>query len=119
MYPDRVCPVCGETFTPTKKNQVYDKAYCRTKASRARHKSEIAPLDGTGMLDEIRKYDAETARDIEAIALKAGKQIAEDILFVCYRAMQRTARRLALTEAEELIAQGAIKAKKRRGRKNT
>lgn len=116
MYPDRVCPECGKTFTPTKKNQVYDTAYCRTKASRQRRKGELAPFDRAGMLDEIRKYDAETARDIEMLAMKAGKQMAEDVLVVAWRAMHRAALRLALTDTQGLIEQAAVKVKKQRGR---
>lgn len=119
MSDERVCPTCGKHFVPATKSQVYDTDYCRVKAYRQRHKKDqqLAPLDGTGMLDEIRRLDPETARDIEALALKAGKKMAEDILFVCWRAMQRGARRLALTDAESLIEEGAIKVKKRRAHK--
>ena len=94
VYPDKVCPVCGETFTPRHKRQIYDKDYCRVKASRERRRRE-APLDKDGLLTEIRKLDAETANDIEKIAEKAGNQIAEHILLVCWRAMHRMALRNA------------------------
>lgn len=120
MSEDRVCPTCGKHFIPATKNQVYHSDYCRVKAYRQRQKQspELAPLDGSGMLDEIRRLDPETARDIEMLATKAGKQLAEDILFVCWRAMQRGARRLALTDAQSLIEEGALKVKKRRAHKS-
>lgn len=116
MPDERICPTCGKHFIPTKKNQRYDTAYCRVKAHRQRQKEspELAPLDRTGMLEEIRKLDAETARDIEQLAIRAGNKMAEDVLWVCYRAMQRTSRRLALADAEQLIEEAAIRVKRRK-----
>lgn len=111
VYEDRICPECGITFTPTKKNQIYHSHYCRTKANRKRHKGDDEPLDATGLLDEIRKVDTETAADIEDIAKRAGLQIAEEILLVCWRAMNRSAIRHA---KQILIEDGQISPKKRR-----
>ena len=111
---DRLCPVCGLTFTPTKKKQVYDRAECRVKAYRQRHKGEAAPIDSTGMLDEIRKFDVEIAHEIEEVARTAGLAFAERILWICYRAINRgVERKMAarLIEAEAL--------KKRKPRKTT
>lgn len=118
MYPDRTCPICGETFTPKKASQIYDKDYCRTKASRQRQKAAEQPLDKTGMLDEMRRRDPETAKDIERLALRAGLELSQEILLVCWRAMNRAAVQLSheqriLTE-NRLIESGRIAPRKQR-----
>ena len=108
---DRVCPVCGVTFTPKHKRQIYHSDYCRVKASRERRKGLEAPLDATGLLDEIRKVDAEIAHDIEDVAKRAGLAFAEEILLICYRAMNRAGYRYA---KQVLIEAGEIKPVKRK-----
>lgn len=113
-YVDRICPVCGVTFTPTKNRQIYHAAECRVKAYRRRHKADVKPLDTTGLLDEIRRYDPQAALDIEDIAKRAGLQIAEQILLVGWRLMNNA----AIRKAEDvLIASGQVKPKKSRSAK--
>jgi len=111
VYPDRVCPVCGLTFTPKSKRQVYDRVNCRVKAHNQRHKVDIEPLDATGLLDEIRRVDAEIAIEIEEIAKAAGIQIAERMLLVCWKALNRGAIRQAKAV---LIEAGEVRPVKRR-----
>ena len=115
---NRVCPVCGNAFTTTRLSQVYDKDYCRTKASRERRKTDAPPVDQSGMLDEMRRLDPETARDIQRVATLAGTKIAEEVLLICWRAMNRAARRLNHEERilaeNRLISSGSIAPKKRR-----
>lgn len=113
-YPERICPVCGLTFKPTTRDQVYDSAKCRAKAHYEAHKADAPQLDQTGLLDEIRRVDAEVASDIEDIAKRAGIQIAEQVLLVCWRAMNRAAVRQAQAV---LIEAGQVKPKKRRAPK--
>ena len=116
MYPDRVCPECGLTFTPKTKTQVYHSASCRVKANRKLHKGDELPIDRSGLLDEIRRSDPETAHDIEDIAKRAGLAFAEEILLVCYRAMNRAALRHAKAV---LIESGEVKLAKRKPRKKS
>jgi len=115
---NRVCPVCGNAFTTTRLSQIYDKDYCRTKASRERRKADAPPLDQTGMLDEMRRLDPETARDIQRVATLAGTKIAEEVLLICWRAMNRAARRLnheeRLQAETRLIASGQLAPKRKR-----
>ena len=118
MFEIRTCPICGEAFTPKKASQIYDKDYCRTKASRARRKADAAPVDQTGMLDEMRRLDPETARDIQRVATLAGTKVAEEVLLICWRAMNRAARRLnheeRLLAENRLISSGSIAPRKER-----
>jgi len=114
MSEDRVCPTCRKHFIPATKNQVYDTDYCRVKAYRQRHKGEAAPIDSTGMLDEIRKFDVEIAHEIEEVARTAGLAFAERILWICYRAINRGVERKMAARLIEAEAP-----KKRKPRKTT
>jgi alkylhydroperoxidase family enzyme len=116
-YPDRVCPECGLSFTPTTKRQVYHSAYCRVKANRKLHRGDEQPIDRSGLLDEIRRSDPETAKDIEDIAKRAGLAFAEEILLVCYRAMNRAALRHAKAVLIESGEVRPVKAKQRKAAK--
>lgn len=115
-YSDRVCPVCGLTFKPATKGQVYDSARCRAKAHYHAHKGDVPALDTTGLLDEIRRYDPQAALDIEDIARRAGVQIAEEVLLVGWRLMNNAAIRKVQAV---LIEDGQVRPKKRRTRKIT
>lgn len=118
VYEDRVCPTCGTTFTPNTKNQVYDKATCRVKAHRSRKEVKLAPIGSAELLLEIQRVDPETGRDIERLATKAGNQIAEEVLLVCWRAMNRAAWRHARDAIkQDLIASGEVREVKRRSKK--
>ncbi len=116
-FQPRACPVCGETFIPKKASQIYDRAYCRTVASRQRRKADVL-IDEKSILDEMRRLDPEIAQDIQRLAVLAGKQIAEEILVICWRAMNRAARRLNHEERilaeNRLITSGRIAPKKKR-----
>lgn len=119
-YPERKCPVCGSMFKPTKASQVYDKAYCRTVASRQRRKVDIPEIEQNKMLMEMRIRDPEIADDIERVAKLVGIQVAEEVLTICWRAMNRAARRLNHEERimaeNRLIEAGKLAPKKKRSK---
>lgn len=118
MFDRRTCPICGETFTPKKASQIYDKDYCRTKASRARRKADIPEIDQKAILAEMRRLDPEVAEDIERVAKLVGLKVAEEVLVICWRAMNRAARRLNHEERilaeNRLITSGSIAPRKRK-----
>lgn len=90
MYPDRVCPECGSTFTPTKKNQIYDRAYCRTKASRKRQKSspEVS-IAIASIYAEMEKDYPMVTYSIYQLAKKIGQAASEEVLVVAFQAIKQ------------------------------
>lgn len=115
-YPDRVCPVCEKTFTPTTKRQIYDTTICRVKANRDLHKGVEQRLKNpkpelTFMLERIRQADPENAHNLELLAVKAGQQLAEEMIFIGYQLLERGG---YLHAKRILIESGEVTAKKKR-----
>lgn len=116
VYADRICPVCNKTFTPKTKRQIYDKATCRVRANREQHKGleeriKAAPPEIAYMLETIRQVDPENAHNLEKLAIKAGKQLAEEMIFIGYQLLERGG---YLHTKRILIEAGVIKATKRK-----
>lgn len=89
-YPDRVCPVCGETFTPKTKRQIYDRDYCRLKAHRQSHKSspEVS-IAISGMYSEMERDYPMVAYTASQLAKKIGQAAAEEVFLVAYQAAKQ------------------------------
>lgn len=110
-YPDRVCPVCGLTFTPNHKRQIYDKAVCRVKANRESKKDVAQPVETNWMLEQIRRIDAESAFDLEQVAKEVGLKYAEKMILIGYR----LANRGAIVQAKNVLLEaGEVKPKRKR-----
>lgn len=113
-YPERVCPVCGLSFIPTTKRQIYDRAYCRVKANREQKKGIEQPMEVNWMLEEIRRIDAVAAGDLEQLAKELGLAYANKFIGLAYRLVNRG----GIVQARNvLIEAGQIKATKPRSRK--
>lgn len=112
-YPDRVCPVCGLTFTPKHKRQIYDRDYCRVKANRESKKDVSQPVETNWMLEQIRRIDAESAFDLEQVAKEVGLKYAEKMILIGYR----LANRGAIVQAKNvLIEAGEVAPKRKRSK---
>lgn len=110
-YPERVCPVCGLSFKPNTKRQIYDRDYCRVKANRESKKGVEAPVEVNWMLEQIRRIDAESALDLEQVAKEVGFKYAEKMILIGYR----LANRGAIVQAKNvLIESGEITAKRKK-----
>ena len=110
-YPDRVCPVCGLTFTPKHKRQIYDRDYCRVKANREQHKGIEQPPEVNWMLEEIRRIDAVAAGDLEQLAKELGLAYANKYIGLAYRLVNRG----GIVQARNvLIEAGEVTPKKKR-----
>lgn len=115
MYPDRVCPTCGITFTPKHKRQLYHSDYCRVKANRERKKGIEQPEEINWMLDEIRRIDAVAAADLEQLAKELGLAYANKYISLGYRLMNRG----GIVQAKNVLLQaGEITEKKKRKPRN-
>lgn len=113
--PDRVCPVCGLTFAPNKPKQIYDRAECRVKAHRERHKGaglEAQP-EANWMLEQIRRVDPQNALELEQVAKEVGLKYAERMILIGWQLMNRG----AIVQAKNvLIEAGEVKPKTRRAK---
>jgi hypothetical protein len=117
-YPTRICPTCGQGFTPTAKRQVYCKTYCRTKAYHAAKKGQPVAKpesDELGfMMDEIRRIDAVAAADLMQMATMLATAQAQKLVATAYRLMNRG----GYVQAKNvLIEAGVIAPTKPRSRK--
>lgn len=109
-YADRICPVCGLTFTPKTKRQIYHSDYCRVKASRERKKNVDVPVEINWMLEQIRRIDPESALDLEQVAKEVGLKYAEKMILIGYR----LANRGAIVQAKNvLIEAGEVKPRRK------
>lgn len=110
-YPERVCPVCGLSFTPKHKRQIYDRDYCRVKANRESKKDREQPEETNWMLEQIRRIDAESAFDLEQVAKEVGLKYAEKMILIGYR----LANRGAIIQAKNVLIQaGEVTPKRKR-----
>lgn len=80
---ERVCPVCGKSFTSNHKRAVYDRAQCRVKASRGRQRLKGLSRSQKTLLKQIRQRSPVTAEHIENVISAHGVECADLVLKAC------------------------------------
>lgn len=108
--------MCGLSFIPKHKRQIYDKDYCRVKANREMKKGADQPQEVNWMLEQIRRIDPESALDLEQVAKEVGLKYAEKMILIGFR----LANRGAIVQAKNvLIEAGEVSPKKRKSIKKS
>lgn len=80
---ERVCPVCGKSFTSYQSRAVYDRDVCRVSASRARRRLDGLSRAQKAKLKKVRVWSSATADRIEAIVQEHGTQCFDQVVDAC------------------------------------